>query len=95
MGYHKNEKATRETIVDGWLLSGDLGERGKNGKVRIVGRKKEIMKTSGGKMVAPVAIEEKIKASGLVSQVCLVGDGRKYFSALITLPEGNAEGLRS
>ena len=54
-------------------------------RVRIRGRKKEVMKTSGGKMVAPLPIEEAIKVSPLISQVCVVGDNRKYLSALVTL----------
>ncbi len=85
IGYFKNEQATRETVINGWLHTGDLGEIDSRGRVRIKGRKKEIMKSSGGKMVAPVPIEERVKESPLVSQVCMVGDGKKYFSALVTL----------
>jgi len=86
LGYLKNDTATQETIdQDGWLHTGDLGKYNEKGYVQIVGRKKEIMKSSGGKMVAPVPIEELIKQSSLVSQACMVGDGKKFFSALITL----------
>ncbi len=85
LGYYKNETATRETLVDGWLHTGDLGEIDSQGRVRIKGRKKEIMKSSGGKMVAPLPIEERVKESPVISQVCMVGDGRKYFAALVTL----------
>lgn len=85
--YFKSAQATSETIVDGWLHTGDLAELTEKGMIRIRGRKKEIMKSSGGKMIAPVPIEERIKQHSLISQACLVGDGRKYFSALITLAE--------
>lgn len=84
-GYFRAPEATRATVTDGWLHTGDLGKI-ENGLVHIIGRKKELLKTSGGKMIAPVPIEESIKrASPLISEVCLVGDGRKYFSALVTL----------
>jgi long-chain acyl-CoA synthetase len=85
--YFKDPESTSKTLVDGWLHTGDLGEKDSRGLIRIIGRKKEIMKTSGGKMVAPVPIEDAIKASPLISQVCMVGDGRKYLAALITLSE--------
>lgn len=87
VGYYKDENATRETLAGGWLHTGDLGVLNNRGLVQIQGRKKEVMKTSGGKMVAPLPIEERLKAADVISQVCLVGDGRKYFSALITLSE--------
>jgi long-chain acyl-CoA synthetase len=87
VGYFKNEQATKETLIDGWLHTGDLGEYNDKGQVRIRGRKKEILKTSGGKMVAPLPIEEALKASPIISQVCMVGDNRKYLAALITLSE--------
>ncbi|MBI2606058.1 MAG: long-chain fatty acid--CoA ligase [Deltaproteobacteria bacterium] len=87
-GYFKNDAATREVLSeDGWLFTGDLAEYTDRGLVRIRGRKKEIMKTSGGKMIAPLPIEDQIKSSDLISQVCMVGDGRKYVSALVTLSE--------
>lgn len=86
-GYYKNEKATQETVINGWLHSGDLAEVTEKGLIRIKGRKKEILKTSGGKMIAPVPIEEKLKENGtFIAQACMVGDGRKYLSALITIP---------
>ena len=84
--YYKSPESTASTVMDGWLYTGDLGAI-ENGLVKIIGRKKEIMKTSGGKMVAPVPIEESLKDSPVISQACLVGDGKKYFSALITLSE--------
>ncbi len=88
-GYFKDPEATAKTIdSEGWLHTGDLAEKTAQGVMRIRGRKKEIMKTSGGKIVAPLHIEEDLKAAPLISQVCLVGDGRKFISALITLSEG-------
>ncbi len=91
VGYYKNDEATASTLTDGWLHTGDLGEWTQNHTglklIRIIGRKKEIMKSSGGKMVAPLPIEEEIKVHEIISQVCMVGDNRKYFSALITLTE--------
>jgi long-chain acyl-CoA synthetase len=87
VGYYKDDEATKKTMVDGWLATGDLGEYTDKGTIRIKGRKKEILKTSGGKMVAPLPIEEALKASPVISQVCMVGDNRKYLSALVTLSE--------
>lgn len=87
VGYFKDPEATASTLVNGWLQTGDLGEINEHGLVRIKGRKKEVLKTSGGKMVAPLPIEERLKAAPPISQVCIVGDGRKYLSALITLSE--------
>ncbi|WP_437648536.1 AMP-dependent synthetase/ligase [Sorangium sp. So ce362] len=87
VGYHKDEAATATALEDGWLRTGDLGEWNERGQLKIRGRKKEILKTSGGKMIAPLPIEEKLKAAEIISQVCMVGDGRKYLSALITLTE--------
>lgn len=95
LGYYNDPVNTNATIVDGWLHTGDLGEYTSGGLLRIVGRKKDIMKTSGGKMIAPVPIEEKLKEANFISQVCLVGDNRKYLSALITLSESALADLKS
>lgn len=95
LGYHKDEANTKATLVDGWLHTGDLGEWNSAGLLRIVGRKKEIMKTSGGKMIAPVPIEEKLKEAPLISQAALVGDNRKYLSALVTLSESVLADLKA
>jgi long-chain acyl-CoA synthetase len=95
-GYFKNPEATAETVRDGWLHTGDLGEIDvKTGMMKIRGRKKEILKTSGGKMIAPLPLEERLKAAPSIGQVCMVGDGRKYISALITLSESKMEELKS
>ncbi|HUP56237.1 MAG TPA: long-chain fatty acid--CoA ligase [Bdellovibrionota bacterium] len=94
VGYFKDEASTRATLEGGWLHTGDLGELNEKGQVRIRGRKKEILKTSGGKMIAPLPIEEALKAAPMISQVCVVGDGRKFVSALITLSESTLNDLK-
>lgn len=86
--YFKSPNETKDAIqADGWLHTGDLGILNDRGLIQIRGRKKEIMKTSGGKMVAPLPIEEQLKAYPSISQACMVGDGRKYFAVLVTLSE--------
>ena len=87
-GYYKNPDATRETIVDGWLHTGDVGKIDSEGFLSITGRKKEIYVSSSGKNVAPLVIEETIKSIPIISQCYLVGDNRKYCSALVTLDMG-------
>ncbi|MBC7387019.1 MAG: long-chain fatty acid--CoA ligase [Cryobacterium sp.] len=95
LGYRNDEKNTKEALEDGWLHTGDLGEWTSAGLLRIVGRKKDIMKTSGGKMIAPAPIEDKLRESNVISQVCLVGDNRKYVSAILTLSESALLDLRA
>jgi long-chain acyl-CoA synthetase len=92
-GYYKSEEQTKETFDgDGWLHSGDLAEIDSEGFVKIIGRKKEILITSAGKNIAPVEIEDLVKPHPLVGQVCVVGDGKKFLSALIVLDgDGGAE----
>jgi long-chain acyl-CoA synthetase len=87
LGYYKEPDATREALVDGWLLSGDLGELDADGFLTITGRKKEILITAGGKNIAPKNIEAALKESALVSEAIVIGDRRKFLSALITLDE--------
>ena len=96
-GYFKAEEETKETFdSEGWLHTGDLAEIDESGYVKIIGRKKEILITSAGKNIAPVEVEDLIKPHQLIGQVCVVGDGKKYLSALIVLDgDGGAESWAS
>jgi long-chain acyl-CoA synthetase len=84
--YWRNEQATAEAFdPDGWFRTGDLGELDDDGFVRIIGRKKEILVTAGGKNVAPAPLEDTIRAHYLVSQALVVGEARPFVAALITI----------
>jgi len=82
-GYYKRPDLTAETIIDGWLHTGDIGTWVDNKFVKITDRKKELFKTSGGKYVAPQPIENKLKENPFVEQVIVVGAERKFVGALI------------
>jgi long-chain acyl-CoA synthetase len=85
-GYWKNDKATEENIDgEGFFHTGDLGEIDDDGYLKITGRKKEILVTAGGKNVAPGVLEDGLRSHALVSQCIVVGDGRPFIAALITL----------
>ncbi len=92
-GYHNLPEATAEALHDGWLSTGDIGEFDTEGYLRITDRKKDLIKTSGGKYVAPQKVEGVLKAAcPYLSQVLVHGEGRKYVTALITLdPEAIAD----
>ena len=87
-GYWKNDKATEENIDgEGWFHTGDLGELDSDGFLKITGRKKEILVTAGGKNVAPGVLEDRLRSHALISQCIVVGDGRPFIAALITLDD--------
>lgn len=84
LGYFDRPDATREAFTaDGWLRTGDIGEIDTDGYLKITDRKKELFKTSGGKYIAPSPIEQRLASSRFVSQAALIGDERKFASALI------------
>jgi long-chain acyl-CoA synthetase len=92
-GYHNQPEATAEALNDGWFATGDIGELDEKGYLRITDRKKDLIKTSGGKYVAPQKVEGVLKAAcPYVSQVLVHGEGRKYATALITLDPEAIEG---
>ncbi len=88
-GYYKNDKSTSETIVDGWLLTGDVGKIDEDGFLKITDRKKDIIVTAGGKNITPQYIENKLKASIYINDSVIIGDRRKFISCLIMIDEDN------
>lgn len=84
-GYLNNVKATDEVLRDGWLATGDIGALDEDGYLTITGRKKEILVTSGGKSVSPIALEDRVRAHPLVGQCVVVGNDRPFVAALVTL----------
>lgn len=96
-GYWQNDAATKECMTeDGYFKTGDLGTIDDDGYLSIVGRKKEIIVTSGGKNVAPEVLEDRLRAHPLVSQCMVVGDNKPFIAALITLdPDSTKSWARS
>lgn len=84
-GYYRRPDATAETIVDGWLHTGDVAEIHEDGSVSIVDRKKDIMITAGGKNLTPSLIENRMKASPFIKECVVIADGRKFPAALIQI----------
>jgi long-chain acyl-CoA synthetase len=85
-GYWQNEAATKQALADGvWLCTGDIGELDAEGFLRITGRKKDLIVTSGGKNVAPAVLEERLRTHPLVGDAIVVGDRRPYIAALLSL----------
>ncbi len=88
MGYYKHPELTAEVMEDGWFKTGDIGTFTEGRFLKITDRKKEMFKTSGGKYVAPVAIENKMKESTLIENLMVIGAGEKFVGALI-IPDFN------
>lgn len=84
-GYWENPAASEAALSEGWYCTGDLVELAPDGEVKIIGRLKDVLKTSGGKMVNPQPIEVRLKASPLIDEAIVVGDGRKYLAVLLSL----------
>lgn len=84
-GYWADPEATAAALQDGWFHTGDLGEIDDEGFVRITGRKKEILVTAGGKNISPAALEDRLREHPLIGQCVVVGDGRPYLAALLTI----------
>jgi long-chain acyl-CoA synthetase len=92
-GYYKNDQATKETLEDGWLHTGDLGRLDEDGFLYITGRKKDIIITAGGKNITPANLENGLKQNRWISQAVVIGDRRPYLIALITLDPEEAPAL--
>jgi long-chain acyl-CoA synthetase len=93
VGYHRDPEATRATLRDGWLRSGDLGELDADGYLRITGRTKDLIITSSGKNVSPANIESALAQSRWISHAVVYGDRRPYLTALLTLDPDEAAAL--
>ena len=92
-GYYKNEDATKETLENGWLHTGDLGRLDEDGFLYITGRKKDIIITAGGKNITPANLENGLKQTRWISQAVVIGDRRPYLVALLTLDPEEAPAL--
>ncbi len=90
MGYYKNPDATAKTIKNGWLMTEDIAVLDNDGHISIVDRKKDILITSGGKNIAPSLIENELKVSPYIKEAIVIGDGKKFISALIQIDFDNA-----
>ena len=88
-GYYGNPEGTRETIQDGWLHTGDVGNLDEDGYLTITDRKKDIIVTAGGKNITPQYIENKLKASLYINDAVVIGDRRKYLTCLVMIDEDN------
>src|SRR4051795_2110149 len=91
--YYKNADATKDTLVDGWLHTGDIGSVDEDGFLYITGRKKDIIITAGGKNITPANLENGLKQNRYISQAVVVGDRRPYLVALITIDPDEVAGF--
>ena len=82
-GYWKNPEATAETIIDGWLHTGDIGEFDQEGSFKITDRKKDIFVTSGGKNISPAELERALTEDVYIEQAVVFGDGKDFITAMI------------
>ncbi len=83
LGYHRRARTTADTLADGWLHTGDIGMLDEDGFLRITDRKKDLIKTAGGKYVAPLPVESRLQEERIVDWALLVGDERPFVTALI------------
>ena len=88
-GYLNKPEQTNETIIDGWLHTGDVGQLDNSGNLKITDRKKDIIITAGGKNISPSEIENELKFSAFISDAVVIGDKRKFLSCLIMIDEEN------
>jgi len=89
LGYFRNQEKTDETVIDGWLYTGDVGSIDEDGHVIISDRKKDIIITAGGKNITPSEIENQLKFSPYINDAVVIGDQRKFLTALIMIDEEN------
>ena len=95
IGYHNNDLATNEAIdIDGWLHTGDLGSLDEDGYLTITGRKKELFKTSNGKYVSPVPIEQSLCKSPLIDMAAIIGENHRFVSCLLFPDYENIDAIR-
>jgi long-chain acyl-CoA synthetase len=90
-GYHNAPNKTAETVIDGWIHTGDIGKLDNNGDLFILDRKKNIIITAGGKNITPSLMENELKFSPYISDAVVIGDKRKYLTALIMIDQENVE----
>ncbi|MBN1383011.1 MAG: AMP-binding protein [Deltaproteobacteria bacterium] len=88
-GYYKDEAQTREVLRDGWMYTGDVGEIDADGFLKLTDRKKDLIITAGGKNIAPQYLENLLKFSPYINDAVVIGDGRKYLTAIIVIDDEN------